>query len=64
MSADTAISKATTKVYGYIVGIKTPFPVPNDACQNMTCPVTQGTDVSYKNSVYVRPEYPNVSQSV
>ena len=62
--SDTAITKATTKVYGIILGVKTPFPVPSDACQNMTCPVAQGADISYKNSVYVKQEYPSVSHAV
>merc|ERR1712154_630549 len=39
-TANAAITKATTKVYGFILGVKTPFPVPDDACQNMTCPTT------------------------
>merc|ERR1711963_161889 len=60
-TANAAISKATTKVYGFILGVKTPFPVPSDACQNMTCPTASGTAASYKNQVFVQPAYPKVS---
>ncbi|KAK7103121.1 NPC intracellular cholesterol transporter 2-like [Littorina saxatilis] len=60
-TAKTAISTAVTKVYGFILGIKTPFPVPGDACQDMTCPIASGAVTSYKNSVFVKPEYPKVS---
>merc|ERR1712029_161651 len=60
-TANAAISKATTKVYGFILGVKTPFPVPSDACQNMACPTASGAAASYKNQVYVQPAYPKVS---
>ncbi|XP_076464006.1 NPC intracellular cholesterol transporter 2-like [Babylonia areolata] len=60
-TANIDITKATTKVYGFILGAKVPFPVPDDACQDMTCPVSKGSTVTYKNAVYVKPEYPNVS---
>ncbi|KAL8602649.1 hypothetical protein ACOMHN_029971 [Nucella lapillus] len=60
-TANTNITSAITKVYGYILGVKVPFPVPSDACKNMTCPVAQGSAITYKNSVYIKSEYPSVS---
>jgi len=60
-TAKVAISSATTKVYGFIAGVKVPFPVASDACKDMTCPIAAGAKVTYKNSVDVKPEYPNVS---
>ncbi|XP_025106055.1 NPC intracellular cholesterol transporter 2-like isoform X2 [Pomacea canaliculata] len=60
-TASESITSAKTKVYGYILGIKTPFPVPDDACQDMPCPVQSGTTVIYRNAVFVEPVYPQIS---
>ncbi|KAL8566108.1 hypothetical protein ACOMHN_051834 [Nucella lapillus] len=59
--ANADITKATTKVYGIILGAKVPFPVPEDGCKDMACPVKQGTTVTYRNTVFVKTEYPHVS---
>ncbi|KAK7492355.1 hypothetical protein BaRGS_00016452 [Batillaria attramentaria] len=60
-TANGQITAAKTYVYGYILGAKVPFPVPADACQDMTCPISSGTNVIYKNVVFVKPVYPLVT---
>ena len=55
------ITSAKTVVHGIIAGILTPFPIPNnDACKNMACPVTSGSDVTYNNAIFVQEAYPKV----
>lgn len=60
-TANVDITSSKTLVYGFILGVKTPFPVPSDACQDMTCPISKGATVTYNNYVYVKPIYPLVT---
>ncbi|KAL5008047.1 hypothetical protein ScPMuIL_013628 [Solemya velum] len=59
-TANKGITSATNKVYGIIAGLRIPFPVQPDACQDMTCSITSGQTVSYTNSIHVLPSYPTI----
>ena len=61
-STDEDSKGASQYVYGYVAGIKTPFPTPKDVCQNegFKCPITKGSELSYSKAVFVSPSYPKV----
>ncbi|GFR68512.1 epididymal secretory protein E1 [Elysia marginata] len=60
-TANADISASGTKVYGLILGQLVPFPLPDEnACHCMPCPIKKGTIVTYKNSIYVKEEYPKL----
>ncbi|KAJ8308879.1 hypothetical protein KUTeg_013753 [Tegillarca granosa] len=54
--------KAKSVLHGIIDNIPTPFPLPNDAClnNNVACPIQNGSDLIYKNYMYVLPEFPKM----
>ncbi|XP_033104975.1 NPC intracellular cholesterol transporter 2-like [Anneissia japonica] len=60
------VSNATdvqSKVYGYIAGVKVPFPLDNpDACTNcgLKCPLTGGTSYTFNSSLPVKTIYPAI----
>ncbi|KAL8589750.1 hypothetical protein ACOMHN_027258 [Nucella lapillus] len=60
-TANADIQNATNKVYGVVLGVKIPFPLPSLACKDMACPVSKGKTVVYKNAVLVEKNYPDVS---
>ncbi|RUS75739.1 hypothetical protein EGW08_016490 [Elysia chlorotica] len=60
--ANADIDMSGTKVYGLILGQLVPFPLPDeDACHCMSCPIKSGSTVTYKNSIYVKEEYPKLN---
>ena len=55
------MTSGKTVVHGIIGGIPVPFPIANpDACTDMTCPVSSGSDVTYKNAIFVKEVFPKV----
>ncbi|XP_067680744.1 NPC intracellular cholesterol transporter 2-like isoform X1 [Haliotis asinina] len=65
MTANAQVTQAKTVVHGIIDGINTPFPIDQpDACQDMTCPVNNGSSVTYKNSIFVRTVFPEIRLAV
>ena len=61
--AETGFSSLTAKVYGIIAGIPIPFRLENpQACgRSIACPVKEGTDLVYKESMLVQRIFPSVS---
>ncbi|XP_046370760.1 NPC intracellular cholesterol transporter 2-like isoform X1 [Haliotis rufescens] len=61
MTANAKLTEAKTVVHGIIDGVNTPFPISQpDACQDMTCPVNSGSEVTYTNSIFVREVFPKI----
>ena len=53
---------AKTEIFGVLLIVAVPFGAKTEACTaNMKCPFTAGVAVNYSHSVYVRPDYPLVS---
>lgn len=59
-TANADITAATNKMFGYIAGIKVPFPIGADGCKNMTCPISKGAAITYQNGVFIQEVYPKV----
>ncbi|KAK1793602.1 hypothetical protein P4O66_011976 [Electrophorus voltai] len=49
-------------VYGWLVGVKVPFPIPiDDGCKcGIQCPIQQQKRYSYINQLPVKTEYPSI----
>lgn len=58
------IDEVRTVVHGIILGMETPFPLPNpDACvdSGLSCPLKKGNSYAYVASLPVKRAYPKVS---
>lgn len=56
---------STALVHGIIAGVPVPFPIPiEDGCKSgIQCPIQNGQQYHYQNSLPVKSEYPPVSTS-
>ena len=65
--AEENITKATNYVKGIIGGVPIPFPLKNpNACDGhgITCPMAPGKEYTFKTSLEVKTEYPQVKMDI
>lgn len=63
---DIASQKSKAVVYGIVMGLPVPFPIPEpDGCKSgISCPIQKDKTYSYLNKLPVKNEYPSVSDIV
>ena len=62
-SPDLMVTDGTLEVFGIILGIKAPFPLPQaDACKNhgLDCPLKSGVTYSLEITLPIKPYYPAI----
>ena len=62
-SPDEMVTNGTLKVYGYVLGIRTPFPLEQPyPCKDhgLECPLKSGVTYSLELNLPIKPEYPAI----
>jgi len=62
-SPEEMVTDGTLQVYGFIEGIKTPFPLEQpDACKEhgLECPLKSGVTYSLEITLAIKPAYPSI----